>query len=163
MFDTEVEAARAQLAKTRAAVMQKEKNMKKTEKALEGKVIIDLHFPRNCGLIDSLSSDSRTGRHRSPDRPCYTKNEQCRGIQRRCRKTKSQLQAKVTYKYYFSGLLVNLDVNSSIWYLLQDFMLTLVTIQSGMLLLLPAISKNTSMMSSSEEVNMTQNVQCRLQ
>ena len=38
-----------------------------------------------------------------------------------------------------------------IWYLLQDFMLTLVTIQSGMLQLLQAISKNTS----TEEVDMT--------
>jgi len=40
VFDAEVDAARAQQAKTRAAVMQKEKNMKKTEKTLEGRVIM---------------------------------------------------------------------------------------------------------------------------
>jgi len=37
--DEEVEAARAQQAKARTAVMQKEKKIKKDEKALEGKVV----------------------------------------------------------------------------------------------------------------------------
>jgi len=50
VFDVEVEAARAQQAKTRAAVMQQEKNMKKTEKTLEGKLF--LFFLRNHRLIE---------------------------------------------------------------------------------------------------------------
>ncbi len=44
VYDTEVEAARAQQAKTRASVMQKEKNIKKAEKTLEGKVNHAFHF-----------------------------------------------------------------------------------------------------------------------
>jgi structural maintenance of chromosome 1 len=36
--DEEVESARAQQAKARSRVMQKEKNIKKADKALEGKV-----------------------------------------------------------------------------------------------------------------------------
>jgi structural maintenance of chromosome 1 len=39
VHDEELEASRAQQAKARAAVMQKEKNIKKDEKALEGKVL----------------------------------------------------------------------------------------------------------------------------
>ena len=38
--DEEVEASRAQQAKARTAVMQKEKKIKKDEKALEGKVFL---------------------------------------------------------------------------------------------------------------------------
>ena len=41
-----------------------------------------------------------------------------------------------------------------IWYLLQDFMLTLMTIQSGMFQLLLTVSKNTSTTSSAEEADL---------
>jgi len=88
VFDAEVDAARAQQAKTRAAVMQKEKNMKKTEKTLEGRVIM-IFSQEIDGLLSSLSSEARTGRHRSPDCACYTQNEQRREIQRGCLKNQS--------------------------------------------------------------------------
>ena len=50
VHDGEVEVARAQLAKARAVVMQKEKNIKKADKALDGKV---------CRLLPMSGTTSR--------------------------------------------------------------------------------------------------------
>ncbi len=40
-------------------------------------------------LLSLLSPEARTGRYRSPDRPCYTQNEQCREIKGGNRKNQS--------------------------------------------------------------------------
>lgn len=56
VHDEEVEVARAQLAKARAVLMQKEKNIKKADKALEGKVCVPL--PRFDPLLhETLTRD----------------------------------------------------------------------------------------------------------
>jgi hypothetical protein len=74
--DEEVEASRAQQAKARTAVMQKEKRIKKDEKALEGKV-----FPISPPMIQPrfmiFISETRTCHNGNPDCPCHPKDEKC--------------------------------------------------------------------------------------
>ena len=63
VHDEEVEVSRAQQAKARATVMQKEKNIKRAEKALEGKVF-RLITPESSSLHEFLVRNPNSSRPR---------------------------------------------------------------------------------------------------
>ena len=65
--EQELEAARAEQARARSGVMQKEKRIKKAEKALEGKVCTAMWIWTGCTLTRMLATEARSCTSRSAD------------------------------------------------------------------------------------------------